>query len=125
MATKYAPDTGVPPLETRPQRSGGWFRRLQNRVKLAMAGNDDELLIENRTQVAWRVYHDYHLLGILDAGESHLYRLHKHGSLNARPYAKEGEVEYLVLPLTMRVHRVSIYRRHLGQAVEVYDLRVA
>jgi hypothetical protein len=128
MMNKIAPEVEPPdflPSETKPQRFGGWFRWLQRRVKLAFAGDDEELLLENRTAVSWRVYHDYHLLGIIDADERQVFRLDKHGSLSVRPYTNEDEVEYLVLPLSVRVHRVHIYRRRLGKEVEVYDMRAA
>jgi hypothetical protein len=128
MATKITPEVERPdvlPLETKPRRSGGWFRRLQRRVKLALAGDDEELLVENKTEVSWRVYHDYHLLGIVDAGEGQTYRLQKHGSLSVRPCADGNAVEYLVLPLTLRVRRVQIYRRHVGKEVEIYDMKAA
>ncbi|HLH61024.1 MAG TPA: hypothetical protein VKV20_05015 [Ktedonobacteraceae bacterium] len=128
IATEFATEVDspdAPPLETRPQRSGGWFRRLQQRVRLAMNGDDEELIVENKTNVSWRVYHDYHMLGIIDAGESRTFRLQKHGNLNVRPATRDDEVEYLVLTLTVRVHRVEIYRRQMAQALEIYDMRVA
>jgi hypothetical protein len=111
--------------ETSPRRSGGWFRWLRRRVKLALSGDDDELVLENKTGVSWRVYHDYHQLGIIDAGEQRTFKLVKHGSLSARPYVEGENTEYLVLPLNQRVHRIFIYQRPMGQAVEVYDMRVA
>ena len=131
MAIKYRPEVEIPdapdtpPLQTKPQRSGGWFTRLQRRVKLAMGGDDEELLVENNTQVSWRVYHDYHQLGIIDAGESRVFRLQKRGNFSVRPTTDGDDVEYLVLSLTLRVHRVSIYRKHIGKDLEVYDLRAA
>ncbi len=111
--------------EASPRRSGGWFRWLQRRVKLALGGDDDELVLENKTDVSWRVYHDYHQLGIIDAGEQHTFKLVKHGSLNARPYNENENTEYLVLSLSQRVHKIFIYQRKMGQDVEVYDMRVA
>jgi hypothetical protein len=136
MAIKTFPEIDRPegpPLETDHRRDGGWFRRLLRRIKLAMDGDDEHLLIGNQTAIAWRVYHGYHLLGIIDADERITYRLTKHGSLNVRPMTRgpqgnlllEEGVEYLVLSLDTRVHRVHIYRRRLGKEVEVYDLRVA
>jgi len=115
----------APPLKTSPERSGGWFRRLQRRIGLALAGDDEELILENQTAISWRAYHDYHWLGIIDPGESQTFRLDKRGSLSVRPSEEGDEVEYLVLPLDLHVHRVRIYHRHLAKAVEVYDLRVA
>jgi hypothetical protein len=128
MAIKYTPEVdrpGAQPLETKPRRSGGWFRRLQQRVKLALAANDEELIVENRTEVRWFVYQNFHKLGIIDAGELLVFHIHKHGSLSARPVAEGDEVEYLVLPLNYDVTYVHIYCRQIGKDVEVYDMRAA
>ena len=114
----------APPLQTSPQRSGGWFTRLMHRVKLAMAGDDEALIVENKTNIPWKVYHNYHQLGIIDATEEHTYHLVKRGSLNVRPVDGE-QVDYIVRSLDNHVHRVRIYRRSLNKDVEVYDLRVA
>ena len=94
-------------------------------MRLALNGDDEELRIENKTDISWSVYHDYHQLGIIDAGESRSFRLQKHGNLNVRPVAQGDEVEYLVLPLTLRVKHVKIYRRQMAKDLEVYDMRVA
>lgn len=125
MAIETIPEVEQPPTRTSPKRSGGWFRRLQHRVRLAMRGDDEELMLENHTEIPWRVYHDYHQLGIIDAGEYQLYRLNKRGSLNVRPLAEGNEVEYLVLSLNEHIRFVRIYRRHMGKEVEVYDMRAA
>ena len=117
----------APPTQTKPQRqnSAGWFTRVQHRIKLAMGGDDEELLVGNTTAVSWHIYHKYHLLGIIDPGETRLFHLRKRGNLNARPALESDAVEYLVVDLNSRVHRVEIYRRSMGQAVEVYDMRAA
>ena len=125
MAIKTSPEIERPPLETSPRRSGGWFRRLQQRVKLAFAGDDEELVLQNRTDIAWRVYHNYHQLGIIDGGEQRIFHLNKHGSLSARPCEDGEQVEYLVLPLSLHVHHVHIYLRRMSKELEVYDMRVA
>lgn len=125
MAIETIPDEETPPTRTSPRRSGGWFRRLWQRVRLAMAGDDDELMLENRTGISWRVYHDYHQLGIIDAGEYQVYRLARRGSLNVRPVVEGDEVEYLVLSLNERIRFVHIYRRQMGETMEIYDMRVA
>ena len=67
----------VPPLKTLPERSGGWFRRLQRRIGLALAGDDEELIVENKTAIPWHAYHNYHWLGVIDAGESQGVNLEK------------------------------------------------
>src|SRR5579859_7109673 len=125
MTIKSPYEVEAPPLETAPQRSGGWLRRLQRRVKLAFAGDDEEIEVENRTEVSWRVYHDYHQLGIIDRGERLIFHLVKHGSLSVRPSEEGDNVEYLVLPLSLKVHHVQIYRRRMGKELEVYEMRAA
>lgn len=125
MAIKSPYEVESPPLETSPERSGGWLRRLQRRVKLAFAGDDEELQVENKTTVSWRIYHDYHQLGIIDASERLSFHLVKHGSLSVRQCEEGEHVEYLLLPLSQRVHRVQIYRRRIGKELEVYDMRSA
>src|ERR1700686_2072208 len=110
MAISTPPEVDVP-RQTSPRRSGGWLRRFRQRVRLALDGDDEKLVVENRTAVAWYVYHDYHQLGIIDAGEERRFQLVKHGELSVRPVLDGEEVEYLVLPLTIRVSRISIYRR--------------
>lgn len=121
----YTPPEVDAPRQTSPRRSSGWLRRYWQRVRLALRGDDELLVIENKTLVAWYVYHNYHQLGIIDAGEQRHFQLVKHGELSARPGIDGEEVEYLVLPLTVKVTRVRIYRRQMGKEIEVYDMRAA
>ena len=144
MATKISPQLDPPPVrtapawrrhvepealptQTKPQRedADGWFTRARRLVKLAMQGNDEELLIGNTTAISWHLYHKYHLLGIVDPGETRLFHLRKSGNLNARPSLESDQSEYLVVDLNSRIQRVEIYRRQMGQFVEVYDMRAA
>lgn len=124
MAVTSPPQTKPARTKTSPRRSGGWFTRILRKVKLAYAGDNEELIVENKTAVSWRVYHEYHHLGVLDSGERQTYYLTKHGSLNARPMLDGDDIEYLVQPLTNRVHRILIYHKRLGKEFEVYDMRV-
>lgn len=121
------PEIDEPPTQTRPARknSDGWFTRVQRRVKLAMSGDDEELQVENCTAIAWHVYHKFHLLGIVDPGETRLFRLQKRGSLNARPSHESDATEYLVLDLNAQVQCIEIYRRSVGQTLDIYDMRAA
>lgn len=125
MAIKIDDPDIVWEQQTSPKRSGGWFRWLRKPVKLAMEGDEEEFLLINSTHIPWRVYHNYHQLGIIDAHERRTFKLAKQGSLSARPYQDGENIEYLVLPLNQTVYRVSIYERRMGKAVEVYDMRVA
>jgi len=114
----------APPTETLPQRrEGGWSISPQPRVGLALGSDDELMMIENRTGIAWLVYHNYHCLGIIDPGELLVLHLYKHGSLSARPLKESDEVEYLLLPLNFEVNFVYIYQRQMSKEVEVYDMR--
>ena len=125
MAIRIDPEVEQSPVQTSPRRSGGWFRRLQHRIKLALNGSDDELIVKNDTPISWRIYQDFHQLGIIDPAEELTFTLVKRGSLNVRPTADGNSVEYLVLQLDRRIYRVRIYRRRMGQDVEVYEMRAA
>ncbi len=127
MAIKIAPGYEPPRTQTRPQRqeSDGWFTSIKHRVKLALAGDDEELWVENHTSVPWHLYHKFHLLGIIDPGEELLFRLRKNGNLNARPAQESDAAEYLVVDLHSRVQCVEIYRRQFGAVADVYDMRTA
>ena len=125
MAIRIDPEIEQPPVKTSPRRSGGWFRRLQHRIKLALNGSDDELIVKNDTPISWRIYQDFHQLGVIDPAEELTFKLEKRGSLNVRPTADSDSVEYLVLQLDRRIYRVRIYRRRMGQDVEVYEMRAA
>src|SRR5207244_10916542 len=99
MTIKSPYEVETPPLKTSPQRSGGRFRSLQRRIKLAMRGDDEELELENKTPVSWRVYHDYHQLGIIDANERLTFRLNKQRSQSARPTDDQAGVEGRVISI--------------------------
>jgi len=109
-------------IDIQTSSKGGWLRGLRNLIKLGFGTRDDELILENKTKIAWRIYHDYHMLGIIDPNEKQRLKIEKHGTLNVRPMDGEG-VEYLVLTLDKNVRRVRIYQRRAD--VEVYDMRAA
>ena len=111
--------------DVRTSSQGGWLRGLRNLVRLAFGNRDDELILINNTKISWRVYHDYHMLGIIDAGERQTLKIEKHGTLNVRPAQEKEEVEYLVITLDNNVHRIRIYQRRMASNVEVYDMRAA
>jgi len=127
MAIEILPEAASPPTQTQSerQRSGDWFAHIRQRVKLALAGDDEDLLVVNTTAISWYLYHTFHCLGLLDPGESALFHLRKNGNLNARPDLESDAVDYLVLDLTAQVQRVEIYRRTMGKELDIYDMRVA
>ncbi len=124
MAVICTPETQELSTETLPQRRvGGWELHPQPRIALNLGSDDEMLILENRTAIAWTVYHTYHQLGVIDPGELLIFHLCKHGMLNVRPCANENIVEYLVVPLTYDISQIYIYKRTLGKELEVYDLR--
>lgn len=113
----------APSTKTQPQRRlGGWSPRPQPRIGLDLGSDDEMLLLENRTEIPWTVYHSFHQLGIIDPGELLVFHLCKHGILNVRPVGNEDAVEYLVLSLHYYVNQVNIYKRQMGTEVAVYDM---
>lgn len=129
MGVTCTPDveeTETLPTKTLPQRRvGGWSIYPDPRIDLGLGSDDELLLLENKTDVSWVVYHNFHRLGIIDPGEVLVFHLVKHGSLSARPVAEGDAVEYLVLSLTYSVTYVHIYRRQMGERMEIYDMRAA
>lgn len=127
MTITYAPEVeelDVPSTETKTERlSGGWSLKPQPRIGLDMGSDDDMLLLENKTEIPWVVYHNFHQLGIIDPGELLVFHLCKHGSLNARPVGNDDTVEYLVLSLNYYVNQIYIYRRQMSKDLEVYDMQ--
>jgi len=127
MTITYAPDEeelDVPLTETKTERRlGGWSLKPQPHIGLDLGSDDDMLLLENKTEIAWIVYHNYHQLGIIDPGELLVFHLCKHGSLNVRPVGKEDTVEYLILSLNYYVNHIHIYKRQMSKDLEVYDMQ--
>jgi hypothetical protein len=119
------PDLEEVSTQTAPQRFGGWLRSLGRLVRLGMGGDDEELLVENTTEIAWYLYQNFHQLDSIRPAETHTLKLSKRGTLSARPILSHDEVEYLSLPLNSRIKRVRIYRRAMAQDLEVYDMQAA
>jgi hypothetical protein len=124
MATTYVPSIDDPPTKTQPERRiGGWSSRPRPHIGLNLGSDDELLLLENNTEIAWIVYHNFHQLGIIDSSEMLAFHIHKHGSLNVRPCGEETSVDYLVLSLNYNVNQISIYRRRMSKELEIYDMR--
>ncbi|MEO7020544.1 MAG: hypothetical protein ABI234_10375 [Ktedonobacteraceae bacterium] len=131
MATRMTPEIELPDTldqpqtQTKPQRSDDWFTRTRHRVKLAMSGDDEELLVVNNTLISWYVYHNFHKLGIIDPGEALIFYVQTRGKLSVRPSLESDAVEYLVLDLNTHIASAEIYLRHIGQELETYEMRAA
>jgi hypothetical protein len=113
-----------PPLETKPRRSNDWLTRLFPRVKLGFEGEKDPLWLENQTDVPWRVYHNYHLLGFIYPQEIQVFYLAKHGNFSVRPYNQDDVVEYLVVSLTHQIEKLLIYHKRMARELEVYEMKI-
>lgn len=58
-------------------------------------------------------------------GLTFVFLLPRRGKLSVRPSQKSDPVEYLVLDLDPQIKRTVIYRRRIGQELEVYEMRAA
>lgn len=131
MATKMIPEVerprtfDEPQTQTKPERADDWFTRTRRRVKLAMFGDEEEIVIVNTTTIFWLVYHNFHALGIIDPGEERTFLVQMRGKLSVRPRQESDAVEYLVLNLTGHIQRVEIYLRRMSQELETYEMRAA
>jgi len=125
MPLEIEPDRDIPfDLPTEPQTERDWWDRLhpRRRTRLGMSGNDEELIIENLTPEAWRIHHNYTYLGVVDARESRTFFLAKHGMITAHQLEGVLGTDYLVVPITGRVHIVRIYIRSLPGQVVTYQM---
>ncbi|MGI8826791.1 MAG: hypothetical protein ACR2JC_14295 [Chloroflexota bacterium] len=77
--------TGAVP-EPRPALQSNRWRLRFPWVKTAVSAPtyDGQLLIANRTDLTWLVWHNYHSLGRLDAGDQRHVRLIRAGTISAR-----------------------------------------
>ncbi len=125
MAITYPPEIEVVPTKTQSKRqTGKGLPRPRPRIALDLGSDDELLLLENKTALAWMVYHNFHQLGIIDVGEMLAFHIRKHGKLSARPCATQDVVEYLVLPLRYSINVVCISKRIMGKNLQIYDLQV-
>jgi hypothetical protein len=44
------------PTQPETRRAGGRLRRFLNRIKLGLGGNNEELVLQNKTGIAWCIY---------------------------------------------------------------------
>ena len=57
--------------------------------------------------------------------EDQVFHLQKRGQLKVCPSQESDAVEYLVLDLNELLAGAEIYRRHIGQELETYEMRSA
>ena len=80
-----------------------------------------ELLIANRTDHTWLVWHNCHGLGLLDAGDERHVRLVRAGTLSTRKLVADADSEYLLLSLSPDLLGVEIVDIASGEGF--YTLR--
>jgi hypothetical protein len=60
---------------------------------------NDELLIANRTDRTWLLWHNFHSLGLLDAGDQRYVRVVRAGTISARELVAGPDTEYILASL--------------------------
>lgn len=112
---------------TEPQRERSkWITRRpwpRGRTRNAAPTNDEELVIDNQTFVAWRVYLRFRDLGIIHPMSRSTERVVKSGELSVRPLDAPVGTEYLMAYLRPSVQTVQIRSEARGNDL-VYDLRL-
>jgi hypothetical protein len=120
---KTLPPEPVPQTAPQRQRALWRFRFRWRKTAVGAPVYNDELLIENLTGVAWRLWHGYHFLGTVAPGDSLPVRLTKSGLLSARQDQADPGTEYLLVQLTEASCGVQIAEVAEGKRV-LFELRL-
>lgn len=121
-----SPESGDPPSampEPHPRLQPDRWRFHFPWVKTAVSAPiyNRELLIANRTDRTWLVWHNYHNLGLLDAGTERHVRVVRAGTMSARELLADADSEYLLVSLTSEVQGIEIVDIAAGEGL--YTLR--
>lgn len=105
------------------RRQGRRWRLYFPWVKTAVSAPtyNGELLIVNRTEHTWLLWHNYHALGPIDPGLERHFKLVRVGSISVRKLVADAGSEYLLLPLTPDLLGVEIVEIGCGEGF--YTLR--
>lgn len=122
MAPPLADPNAPPATDTRTRRRWWRFRFPWRRTAVSAPTNDDELLIDNTTDVPWALHLGYRNLGIIDPDSRALYRVVKSGLLSARRVDAPVGDGYLTLALPPGARIVQILDISGGE--RFYDLRL-
>jgi hypothetical protein len=117
-----------PQPETESQAQPEWPRWItkspwpRGRTRNAAPVNDEELVIDNRTFLAWHVYLGYRDLGVVLPMSRDTEQVIKTGMLNVWPVDAPVGTEYFTAFLRPSIQTVEIRSQALGNEV-LYDLR--
>src|SRR5579884_1536277 len=98
----------VPEPHPHLQPSRWQFRFPWVKTAVSAPSYNGELLIVNRTRQRWLVWHNYHRLGLFDAGDIRHVRLVRAGTISARKLVTDVNSEYLLLALSPTLFGVEI-----------------
>jgi hypothetical protein len=98
----------------------GWrFRFPWVKTAVSAPTYDGELLIANRTDATWLLWHNYHSLGLLDAGAERRVGLVRAGTVSARKLVADVNSEYLLLSLSPDLQAAEIVDVSPGEGAYV------
>ena len=119
------PPVEAPRTEPAPERRRPSWRFPWNKPKTRIAAptEDDELLIDNRTDQAWTLHLGYRSLGRIEPHAKLLVHVVKTGMLTARPVNAPVGVGYLTAFLTGEIETVEIRGERMG-GEHLYDLQL-
>lgn len=115
------PSAAVPEPRSHLQPDGWRYHFPWVKTAVSAPAYNTALLIANRTEKSWLLWHNYHSLGLLEAGTERRVRVVRAGTLSARQLLAGPQAEYLLVSLASDLIGVEIAEISGGEGV--YELR--
>ncbi len=115
------PSAAVPEPRSHLQPDGWRYHFPWVKTAVSAPAYNSALLIANRTEKTWLLWHNYHSLGMLEAGTERRVRVVRAGTLSARQLLAGPQAEYLLVSLAYDLIGVEIADISGGEGV--YELR--
>jgi hypothetical protein len=126
MPVVVEPEAPAPPTLTQTKRGFLRFRFPWHKTKVGSRGDEEELLVVNKTRAPWQLHLGYRALGVVEPGAQAAFLVVKKGMLTAQQLAGDGfsrSADGLAVQVTGRVQRIELRYRRLGDLI-VHDIVV-
>lgn len=115
------PSAALPEPRSHLQPDGWRYHFPWVKTAVSAPAYNTALLIANRTEKTWLLWHNYHSLGMLEAGIERRVRVVRTGTLSARQLLAGPQAEYLLVSLAYELVAVEIADISGGEGI--YELR--